>query len=156
VDEQNPEQAGATFRAKGDGSLMCGPRVARNTHTNVAIPTVVIYFQRFPGTGRTVEQHSVGRFRFACYLAWENGRRKLYSRTRLNSDGSVEVSFPLRRVELRVGGEWTNLYRAVDGRGASVEFYLSRTRDLGAAKLFLRKAMADQTPHTRRYAPRGD
>ena len=45
---------------------------------------------------------------------------------------------------IRVAGEWTYLYRAVDGRGATVEFYLSRTRDVESAKLFLRKAMADQ------------
>src|SRR5215475_5760315 len=31
---------------------------------------------------------------------------------------------------VRVAGEWTYLYRAVDGRGATVEFYLSRTRDV--------------------------
>ena len=44
------------------------------------------------------------------------------------------------------------LYRAVDGRGATVEFYLSRTRDVGAAKLFLRKAMTQQTiTHRQRF-----
>jgi transposase-like protein len=42
-----------------------------------------------------------------------------------------------------VCGEWTYLYRAVDSQGATVDFYLSRTRDVRAAKLFLRKAMAD-------------
>ena len=40
---------------------------------------------------------------------------------------------------------WTYLYRAVDGRGATVEFYLSGTRDVAAAKLFLRKAMAEKS-----------
>jgi transposase-like protein len=43
---------------------------------------------------------------------------------------------------LRIAGEWAYLYRAVDGRGATVEFYLSRTRDVEAATLFLRKAIA--------------
>ena len=44
---------------------------------------------------------------------------------------------------VRVCGEWTYLYRAVDSQGATVDFYLSRARDVRAAKLFLRKAMAD-------------
>jgi transposase, IS6 family len=60
----------------------------------------------------------------------------------------LQPRIPVWRVDetyIRVGGEWTYLYRAVDGRGATVEFYLSRTRDVEAAKLFLRKAMAEQT-----------
>src|ERR1017187_5039785 len=44
---------------------------------------------------------------------------------------------------VRVCGEWTYLYRAVDSQGTTVDFYLSRARDVRAAKLFLRKAMAD-------------
>jgi len=59
----------------------------------------------------------------------------------------LQPRIPVWRVDetyVRVAGEWTYLYRAVDGRGATVEFYLSRTRDVESAKLFLRKAMADQ------------
>jgi transposase-like protein len=33
------------------------------------------------------------------------------------------------------------LYRAVDGKGKTVESYLSRTRDIAAAKAFFRKAL---------------
>jgi putative transposase len=33
------------------------------------------------------------------------------------------------------------LYHAVDGKGKTVESYLSRTRDIGAAKAFFRKAL---------------
>jgi IS6 family transposase len=50
---------------------------------------------------------------------------------------------------IRVAGEWTYLYRAVDPVGATVDFYLFPTRDVAAAHLFLRKAMADR----RRTAP---
>jgi len=50
---------------------------------------------------------------------------------------------------LRVGGELVYMYRGVDADGATVEFYLSRTRDVHAATLFIRKAMAD----TQRVAP---
>jgi transposase-like protein len=38
------------------------------------------------------------------------------------------------------------LYRAVDGQGNTVEFYLSRTRGIAAAKAFFRKALK-RCPH---------
>jgi transposase-like protein len=38
------------------------------------------------------------------------------------------------------------LYRAVDGQGNTVEFYLSRTRGIAAAKAFFRKALKHR-PH---------
>jgi len=41
---------------------------------------------------------------------------------------------------LKVKGEWVYLYRAVDKRGKTVESYLSRTRDVAAAKAFFRRA----------------
>jgi transposase-like protein len=41
------------------------------------------------------------------------------------------------------------LYRAVDGQGNTVEFYLSRTRGIAAAKAFFRKALKHrQHPHS--------
>ena len=42
---------------------------------------------------------------------------------------------------VKVGGQWMFLYRAVDQRGRTVESYLSRTRDVAAAKAFFRKAL---------------
>jgi transposase-like protein len=45
---------------------------------------------------------------------------------------------------IRIKGEWTYLYRAVDKAGKTVDFYLSRKRDVNAAKAFLRKAMKGQ------------
>jgi transposase-like protein len=41
---------------------------------------------------------------------------------------------------IKVGGRWMFLYRAVDQHGNTVEFHLSRTRDMAAAKAFFRKA----------------
>jgi transposase-like protein len=43
---------------------------------------------------------------------------------------------------VRVGGRWTYLYRAVDSTGATIDFFLSETRDLSAALTFFRKALA--------------
>jgi len=43
---------------------------------------------------------------------------------------------------IRVAGRWTYLYRAVDSTGATIDFLLSETRDLGAARRFFQKALA--------------
>jgi transposase, IS6 family len=44
---------------------------------------------------------------------------------------------------IRIAGRWVYLFRAVDSRGQTVDFYLSETRDREAAKLFLKKALAN-------------
>ena len=43
---------------------------------------------------------------------------------------------------VKVAGDWTYLYRAVDSTGETIEFMLSPKRDLIAAKLFLRLALS--------------
>jgi transposase-like protein len=50
---------------------------------------------------------------------------------------------------VRVKGEWMYLYRAVDKAGKTVDFHLSRKRDVNAAKAFLRKAMRGQRVPTK-------
>ena len=42
---------------------------------------------------------------------------------------------------IKVGGHWVYLYRALDKAGRTVDFFLSRKRDVNAAKSFLRRAM---------------
>ena len=43
---------------------------------------------------------------------------------------------------VKVAGNWTYLYRAVDSAGETIDFMLSPKRDLIAAKLFLRLALS--------------
>lgn len=50
---------------------------------------------------------------------------------------------------IKVKGTWMYLYRAVDKAGQTVDFYLSRRRDVAAAKAFLRKAMREQRTPTK-------
>ncbi len=42
---------------------------------------------------------------------------------------------------LKVAGEWTYLYRAVDSDGRTVDFFLSKRRDVLAAKTLFRRAL---------------
>ena len=51
---------------------------------------------------------------------------------------------------IRIAGKWMYLFRAVDSHGQTVDFYLSQTRDREAAKLCLKKALANpdnRPPH---------
>jgi hypothetical protein len=50
---------------------------------------------------------------------------------------------------IKVKGAWMYLYRAVDKAGKTVDFYLSRHRDVAAAKAFLGKAMRQQRTPTK-------
>ena len=51
---------------------------------------------------------------------------------------------------IKVRGHWTYLYRAVDKCGQTIDFRLSRTRDVSAAKAVFKKAIMHegQPPHT--------
>ena len=42
---------------------------------------------------------------------------------------------------IKVKGQWMYLYRAVDSKGNTIDFYLSETRDKKAAKRFFKKAL---------------
>ena len=44
---------------------------------------------------------------------------------------------------VRIAGRWLYLFRAVDGHGQTVDFYLSETRNREAAKRFLKTALAN-------------
>jgi transposase-like protein len=65
-----------------------------------------------------------------------------------------EVRFPNRswRVHetlIKVAGRWKHLYRAVDSRGATIDFLLSERRDAAAAKQFLVTRWPRQRPSVR-------
>jgi hypothetical protein len=47
-------------------------------------------------------------------------------------------SWRMDETYVKVRGEWVYLYRAVDKAGKTVDFFLSRQRDVNAAKTFLR------------------
>ncbi|WP_286130477.1 IS6 family transposase [Bacillus sp. 37MA] len=41
----------------------------------------------------------------------------------------------------RISGQWMYLYRAMDSKGNTIDFYLSKTRENQAAKCFFKKAL---------------
>jgi len=53
----------------------------------------------------------------------------------------VDGSWRADETYIKLRGRWIYLYRAVDSRGKTIESYLSRTRDITAAKAFFRKAL---------------
>ena len=56
----------------------------------------------------------------------------------------VGRSWRVDETYLKVRGRWTYLYRAVARDGNTVDFRLSRTRDVSAAKAFFRRALPTQ------------
>ena len=61
----------------------------------------------------------------------------------------VGASWRMDETYVKVRGEWVYLYRAVDKAGKTVDFFLSRQRDINAAKAFLRRAMNGQRVPTK-------
>ena len=60
---------------------------------------------------------------------------------------AVGGSWRMDETYIKVRGRWVYLYRAVDKAGRTVDFFLSRNRDVNAAKSFLRSAMKNtRTP----------
>jgi transposase-like protein len=59
---------------------------------------------------------------------------------------SWRVDAPERRQSqtyIKVKGKWKYLYRAVDGQGCTIDFMLSSTRDIVAAKRFFKQAISN-------------
>ena len=54
-----------------------------------------------------------------------------------------EAVWRMDETYVKVRGEWSDLYRAVDGEGRTVDFFLSKRRDVNAAKCLLRRAIRE-------------
>lgn len=52
-----------------------------------------------------------------------------------NDSWRVDASY------IKVKGQWMYLYRAVNSKGNTIDFYLSKTRDKKASKRFFKKAL---------------
>jgi len=70
-------------------------------------------------------------------LRWVVGYAEVFAKRWLLFQQPVGRSWRADETYVKVRGGWMFLYRAVDERGGAVESYLSRTRDLAAAKAAL-------------------
>jgi len=61
----------------------------------------------------------------------------------------VGGSWRMDETYIKVRGRWVYLYRAVDRTGWTVDFFLSRNRDVNAAKTFLRDAIKNRRTPTK-------
>jgi len=74
-------------------------------------------------------------------LRWVVRYSEEFAKRWLHFEQRVGRSWRADETYVKVQGGWMFLYRAVDERGRTVESYLSRTRDITAAKAFFRKAL---------------
>ncbi|WP_043314407.1 IS6 family transposase [Bacillus cereus] len=54
---------------------------------------------------------------------------------------STNDSWRVDETYVKIKGQWMYLYRAVDSKGYTIDFYLSKTRDHRSAKRFFKKAL---------------
>src|SRR5664279_3586007 len=71
-------------------------------------------------------------------------RREVHVRFGEERQGD-SFDYALSLPPLRVKGRWCYLYRAIDSRGATIDFLLSAFRDADAAKRLFRKALSDRS-----------
>ena len=130
------------------------PELFRNRHFEpTVIVTCVRWYLRFSLSLRDLEELMAERglsvdhttiWRWTQTYGPEVYRRLSGELKRKSPTWHVDETF------VRVAGKWMYLFRAVDSRGQTVDFYLSETRDREAAKIFLKKALENtdnQPPH---------
>ena len=98
---------------------------------------VAILGERGLSISHTTILRWVIRYAETCEKRWSRFERQVGGSWR------VDETF------IKVRGQLMYLYRAVDGQGNTVEFFLSRTRGIAAAKAFFRKALKHhREPHS--------
>ena len=98
---------------------------------------VAILGERGLSISHTTILRWVIRYAETCERRWNRFERQVGGSWR------VDETF------IKVRGQLMYLYRAVDGQGNTVEFFLSRTRGIAAAKAFFRKALKHhREPHS--------
>ena len=82
-------------------------------------------------------------------LRWVIRYAEICERRWSRFDRPVGGSWRVDETFIKIRGQWMYLYRAVDGQGNTVEFFLSRARGIAAAKAFFRKALKHhREPHS--------
>ena len=120
----------------------------RGRHFEAAlIVQAVSWYLRYPLSYRGIEElflerglevdHSTLNRWVLAYAPLIEKRLRQFRRPHCGSVRIDETYFKVR-------GRWRYLYRAIDKHGEAVDFLLTATRDLDAAKRFFRKMLQDQ------------
>jgi putative transposase len=130
----------------------CGRRYNERTGTalnRVQVPTdivflVVFWRLRYKLSLRDLAEMFLIRgfvFTHEAVRDWEAKLAPLLAEgLRKRRAGKVGRCWHVDETYVKVAGEWCYLYRAIDRDGTLVDVYLSETRDMAAAKAFLRSA----------------
>lgn len=96
---------------------------------------------------RGVEVDHTTLYRWVQHYAPE-----MEKRLRWHARFGTRLSWQVDETYIKVKGKWTYLYRAIDKRGNTLDFYLSPTRNAKAAKRFLSKALKGTYSQMKPYA----
>src|SRR5215468_5621815 len=94
--------------------------------------------------GVTVVHTTVLRW-VQCFIPAFEKKWKNYARP-------VGSSWRVDETYIKVKGQWRYLYRAVDERGQTVDFLLSKNRDKAAVVRFFKKAIGSQEARRRSHS----
>lgn len=119
----------------------------------VVIVTAVRWYRRFSLSLRDVEELMAERGLSVDHTTIWRWVQAYAPEIRRRLQGQLKYKFAtwfMDETYVRVAGRWMYLFRAVDHRGQTIDFYLSETRDREAAKRFLQAALANpdnRPPH---------
>ena len=122
------------------GSPPAGPRpapIARDPIAAIPLSERLVPCENASMADQGLAVHHTSIWRWVQAYGPEVHRRLHGEVKRKSSTWHMDETF------VRIAGAWMYLFRAVDGRGQTVDFYLSETRDGEAAKLFLQRALAN-------------
>jgi transposase-like protein len=129
------------------------------------LPEVILqclrWYLRYPISYRNLEEMMTERgvevdhttlYRWVQAYSVELAKRIRFYSKPYSSSWRVDETY------IKVKGKWKYLYRAVDSRGATIDFMLSSSRDIIAAKRFFKQAITNcavkpKTITTDKYAP---
>ena len=119
----------------------------------IVIVTAVRWYLRFSLSLRDVEEVMAERGLFVDHTTVWRWVQAYAPEIRRRLRGQLKYKLAtwfMDETYVRVAGRWMYLFRAVDNRGQTIDFYLSETRDREAAKRFLQVALANpdnRPPH---------
>src|SRR5690348_12139797 len=110
----------------------------------VIIATCVRWYRRFSLSLRDLEELMAERGLAVDHATIWRWVQRYGPETHRRLRGKLKPKSPTWHIDetfVRITERWPYLFRAVDGYGQTVDFYLLETRDREAAKRFLKKAL---------------